>query len=479
MRARATRRRFLAHTSGGLGLAALKTLLVPERAEGASGPSGRADTGRVTGLHFPARAKRIIYLFMAGGPSHVDLFDPKPVLERRHGEALPESVRNSERLTLMTRDQKQHLCAGATAGFHRRGRSGTEMSELLPYTGRVADSLCLIRSMYTEPVNHDPAVTFMQTGSPDAGRPSLGSWLSYGLGSENDDFPAFVVLLSGRTTQPLLSRYWHSGFLPSHHQGMQFRSQGDPVLYLSNPKGVGRLGRRRIVSAVNELNRLNFEEVGDPEIETRIEAFELAYRMQASVPELMDISRESSRVREAYGVERHEAGGASFSRNCLLARRLVERGVRFVQLYHAGWDNHSNLRRDLRRQCLQTDQPVAALLEDLKQRGMFDDTLVVWGGEFGRTSYSQGDLGPGSGRDHHAGCFSVWMAGAGVRPGMVYGATDDFGYNVAENPMHTHDLQATILHLLGVDHERLIHRFKGRDFRLTDVSGEVVQPLLS
>ena len=474
----ATRRRFLARTSGGLGVAALATLLAPQYSDGASTSTAVSGTVR-PGLHFPARAKRIIYLFMAGGPSHVDLLDPKPVLNRSHGESLPDAVRGRERLTLMTRDQKQHLCAGATAGFVRRGRSGLEMSELLPHIGRVADSLCLIRSMHTEPVNHDPAVTFMQTGSPDAGRPSLGSWLSYGLGSENDDFPAFVVLLSGRPTQPLLSRYWHSGFLPSDHQGMQFRSQGDPVLYLSDPPGVDRLGRRNIVTAVNELNRLKLARTGDLEIQTRIESFELAYRMQSSVPELMDISREPQRVHEAYGVERDDPRGATFSRNCLLARRLVERGVRFVQLYHAGWDNHTNLRSDLRRQCAQTDQPVAALLEDLKQRGLLDDTLVVWGGEFGRTSYSQGDLGASSGRDHHAGCFSVWLAGAGVRQGVVYGATDDFGYNIAENPVHTHDLQATILHLLGIDHERLVYRHKGRDFRLTDVSGEVVQALLA
>jgi hypothetical protein len=351
-----------------------------------------------------------------------------------------------------------------------------EISEFLPHTARVADEICLVRSLHTEPINHDPAVTFMQTGSELAGRPCMGSWLTYGLGSVNQNLPGFIVLLSGHTNQPLLSRYWHSGFLPAKYQGVQFRSQGDPVLYLSNPRGIDRLDRAKIVDAVNSLNRLKFAEIPDPEIETRINSFELAYKMQSSVPELMDISRESQSIRDLYGVTDKPG---SFANNCLLARRLAERGVRFIQLYHAGWDQHEELDRDLQRQTLQTDQACAALIHDLKQRGMLDDTLIVWGGEFGRTSYSQTQPSAAAGRDHHPLCFSVWLAGGGVRGGLTYGATDDFGYNVVENPVNTHDLHATILHQMGIDHERLTYRFKGRDFRLTDVRGKVVRDLLA
>ena len=466
-----TRRSFLGRTSAGLGTIALASLL-----DSSTQAEENDSVGALPGLHFAPKAKRVIYLFMSGAPSHVDLFDPKPELNDMHGKPLPQSVRGKERLTLMTRSQAEHLCARATAMFSHRGACGMELSDLLPHIGGIADQICLVRSMYTEPINHDPAVTFMQTGSPQAGRPCMGSWLTYGLGSDNADLPAFVVLLSGHTNQPLLSRYWHSGFLPSRHQGVQFRSQGDPVLYLSNPNGLDGAGRGRIVEAVNALNRIKSKQVLDPEIEGRIDSFELAYRMQSSVPELMDLSGEPASVRERYGVD--ETPG-SFAANCLLARRLAERGARFIQLYHAGWDQHLRLRKDIRRQCRQTDRATAALITDLKERGMLDDTLVVWGGEFGRTSYTQGKQDDSGGRDHHAGCFSIWLAGGGIRGGTVYGSTDAFGYNVAERPVHTHDLQATILHLLGIDHERMTYRFKGRDFRLTDVSGQVVEEIIT
>ncbi len=464
-----TRRGFLHRTSRGLGSVAAASLLNPELfASSSTSPVLQRS-------HFSPRAQRVIYLFMAGGPSHVDLFDPKPHLTAMHGQPLPPSVRNQQRLTLMTRNQESHLCLRSPRPFAKHGACGMEISELLPHTAALADELCLVRSMFTEPINHDPAVTFMQTGGQEAGRPSMGSWLTYGLGSAAKDLPEFIVLLSGRTIQPLLSRYWHSGFLPARHQGVQFRSQGDPVLFLSNPAGVGPQVRRDIVEAIGDLNRAKLERVPDPEIQARIDSFELAYRMQSSVPELMDITTEPRSMHELYGVDDNPG---SFARNCLLARRLAERGVRFIQLYHAGWDQHQNLKRDLERQCRQTDQACAALLRDLKNRGMLDDTLVVWGGEFGRTSYSQGALGDSSGRDHHAGCFSVWLAGGGIRGGTSYGATDDFGYNVAERPVHTHDLQATILHIMGIDHERLVYRYKGRDFRLTDIGGRVLHELL-
>jgi len=475
-----TRRDFLERSGSGLGVAALASLFGEPAAVAAEPGTSGGGSGLDGGLHLPARVKRVIYLFMAGGPSHMDLFDPKPKLQASHGQPLPPSVRAGERLTLMTRNQKEHLCAGTVAPFVRCGKSGMELSTLLPHTAKVADDLCVIRSMFTEPINHDPAVTFMQTGSQDAGRPSLGSWLSYGLGSENANLPNFVVLLSGHTIQPLLSRYWHSGFLPSRHQGVQFRSPGDPVLFLSNPEGYDHRSRGRVVDAVNTLNRQRYARVLDPEIQARIDSFELAYRMQTSVPELMDIAAEPTKVRELYGAGPTQDGKASFANNCLLARRLVERGVRFVQLYHAGWDQHNNLAGGLARQCEQTDRASSALIQDLKQRGMLDDTLIIWGGEFGRTSYSQGAVtSKNYGRDHHNRCFTVWMAGGGVRGGLAHGATDDFAYRVAEDPVHTHDLQATILHLLGIDHERLVYRFKGRDFRLTDVHGQVVEAILS
>ena len=466
-----TRRDFLARSSAGLGGVALASLM---------GNGALASPGVLNGYHHTARAKRVIYLFMSGGPSQMDLFDYKPTLQSEHGKELPSSVRGNQRVTTMTRGQKSFPVAGSPYKFSKQGQSGQEISELLPHTGKVADDLCIIRSMTTDPINHDPAVTFLQTGGSVAGRPCMGSWLSYGLGSGNDDLPSFVVLLSPQGNaggQPVLSRYWHSGFLPSQHQGVQFRSQGDAVLYLSNPDGVNASDRKTIVDAVNELNREHLGAWGDPEIEARIRSFELAYRMQASVPELMDISQESPETLAMYGAE---PGKATFANNCLLARRLAERGVRFIQLYHRDWDHHLELRKKLPQLCRETDQAAAALITDLKQRGMLEDTLVVWGGEFGRTAYCQGPLTAESlGRDHHPRCFSMWLAGGGIKPGQSYGKTDDYSYNVAENPVHTHDFQATLLHLLGIDHERLTYRFQGRDFRLTDVHGKVVRELIS
>jgi hypothetical protein len=462
-----TRRRFLCRSAAGLGAVALSGLFQPRLL---------ADERRI-GAHFAPRAKRMIFLFMSGGPAHMDLFDYKPKLNEMHKQELPASVRGKQRLTLFTRDQASLPLVGSPYKFQRCGQSGQWVSDLLPHTRRIADEITIIRSMTTDPINHDPAVTFLQTGSGIAGRPCIGSWLSYGLGSENAELPAFVVLLSGRTGQPVPSRYWHSGFLPSQHQGVQFRSQGDPALYLSNPPGITDADRKQIVDATSTLNRLHFEAWGDPEIQTRIQSFELAYRMQTSVPELMDISRESPETLAAYGAK---PGEASFANNCLLARRLAERGVRFIQLYHRDWDQHQDLPKILPERCRETDQGAAALVMDLKQRGLLDDTLVVWGGEFGRTAYCQGALtNDNFGRDHHPRCFTMWLAGGGIKAGLAYGSTDEFGYNVAENPVHTHDFQATLLHQLGIDHERLVYRFQGRDFRLTDIHGRVVGQLLS
>jgi hypothetical protein len=466
---RITRRRFLTHTSAGLGGVALASLLDPKLfaapAEGVKPP------------HFAPKAKRVIYLFMSGGPSHIDLFDPKPLLREQHGKELPASVRGAQRVTLMTRNQSGFPVAGSAFKFARRGRSGQEMTELLPHVGRIADDIAIVRSLHTEPINHDPAVNFLLTGAGVAGRPTIGSWLSYGLGSENRNLPAFVVLLSGAGGQPVIPRYWGNGFLPSRYQGVQFRSQGDPVLYLSNPPGIDKDSRKLLIDGVNELNQMRHEALGDPEIEARINSFELAYRMQTSVPELMDISAEPKEVQKLYGAE---PGKVSFANNCLLARRLAERGVRFIQLYHRDWDHHVDLPKRMQAQCKETDQASAALVRDLKARGMLDDTLVVWGGEFGRTTYCQGKLTRENyGRDHHPRCYSIWMAGGGIKGGITHGKTDDFGYNVVEDGVHVHDFQATLLHLLGIDHERLTYRFQGRDFRLTDVSGTVVKQLLA
>ncbi len=413
---------------------------------------------------------------MAGGPSHVDLLDHKPILTRRHGEQMPASVLGSQRVTLLTRNQGHFKAVATPYRFARHGQSGLELSELLPHLAGCSDDLCVLRSVYSEPINHDPAVTFMQTGRPQPGLPCMGSWVSYGLGSENRDLPAFIAMISGPMDQPVHSRYYHSGFLPGQHQGTYFQATGDPVAYLSNPEGMDQRTRNGLVEGVNELNRLRLAQVHDPEIETRMRAFEMACRMQVSVPELADIRSETAATLKLYGSEVNTPG--SFARNCLLARRLVERGVRFVQLFHRGWDQHGNLVNDLRRQTLATDQPAAALVKDLKQRGLLDDTLVIWGGEFGRTSFSQGDVTGPYGRDHHPRCFSYWLAGGGVKKGFTYGATDDYGYNIAENPVHVNDLHATVLHCLGIDHQRLTYRFGGRDFRLTDVAGNVVREVL-
>ncbi|WP_088252942.1 DUF1501 domain-containing protein [Fimbriiglobus ruber] len=482
-----TRRHFFGRTAAGIGTAALASLLADDRAaagpEVAPPPRSLAAGGALSVLHAAPKAKRVIYLFMSGGPSQIDLLDYKPKLKDYNGQELPATVRMGQRITGMTSGQKSFPCAAAQFKFARHGKAGTWVSELLPHTAGVVDDIAVIKSVNTEAINHDPAITYIQTGSQQPGRPSLGAWLSYGIGSENKNMPAFVVMISqgsgNKTDQPLFSRLWGSGFLPTQHQGVRFRSGQDPVLYLSNPTGVDAGGRRTMLDAVGELNRMAGESFHDPEIDTRIAQYEMAFRMQTSVPELADLSREDKKTLEMYGVDdKNEDGG--FARNCLLARRLAERGVRFIQLMHRGWDQHSSLPGQIRGQCKDVDRPAAALLRDLKQRGMLDDTLVVWGGEFGRTVYSQGALtATNYGRDHHGRCFSVWIAGGGAKGGISYGATDDYSYNVTENPVHIHDLNATLLHLLGIDHTRLTFKFQGRDFRLTDVHGTVVKGVLA
>jgi len=466
-----TRRQLLGRGATGIGSLALASLLRPGLL---AGPAAAP--------HFAPKAKRVIYLFMHGGPSQLDLFDHKPDLRRRHGEELPASLRGTQRLTGMTSGQKAFPVTASLFRFARHGGSGAWVSELLPHTAGIVDQLCFIRSMHTEAINHDPAVTLLQTGHQQPGRPSFGSWASYGLGSENRDLPAFVVLISrgsaARPADPLYARLWGSGFLPSNHQGVGFRSAGDPVLYLSNPPGLDAAARRDQLDTLAALNRRAAEQQLDPEIETRVAQYEMAYRMQASVPGLLDLRDEPAGSFEAYGPQSRVPG--TFAANCLLARRLAERGVRFIQLYHRGWDQHYNLPSDLRLQAGDVDQPGAALVRDLKERGLLDDTLVVWGGEFGRTTYSQGRLEAANyGRDHHGGCFTLWLAGGGVKPGVIHGETDEFCYQVTRDPVHVHDLNATLLHLLGLDHTRLTYRFQGRDFRLTDVHGRVIQPILA
>ncbi len=423
----------------------------------------------------------MIYLFQSGAPSQMDLFDHKPKLKDLRGQELPDSIRRGQRLTGMTASQSSFPVAPSRFKFARRGESGAWVSELLPHTARVADELCFIKSMHTEAINHDPAITFFQTGAQLAGRPSMGAWLSYGLGSENADLPAFVAMVSqgsGRSGQPLYDRLWGSGFLPTRYQGVKFRSTGDPVLYLSNPRGLDDATRRRMLDDLGRLNELKLKRTGDPEIATRIAQYEMAYRMQTSVPELTDTSGEPQHVFDLYGEAARQPG--TYAANCLLARRLAERGVRFIQLFHRGWDQHTSLPKQIAEQCQDTDRASAALVQDLRQRGLLDDTLVVWGGEFGRTVYCQGKLtATDYGRDHHPRCFTIWMAGGGVRPGFSYGATDDYCYNIAENPVHVHDLHATMLRLLGIDHERLTFKYQGRRHRLTDVSGNVVREVLA
>ncbi|MEN9638130.1 MAG: hypothetical protein RL077_6534 [Verrucomicrobiota bacterium] len=470
-----TRRQFFRSTATGIGAAALGSLLGPSLL----GTSPGAD---VLGKpHFPPKAKRVIYLFMHGGPSQLDLFDHKPGLRAWHGKDLPESVRGSQRLTGMTSGQKTFPVTSSIFNFAQHGKSGAWVSELLPHTAGIVDELCFIRSMNTEAINHDPAVTFLQTGHQQPGRPSLGAWSTYGLGSENSNLPGFVVLHSrgsaARPADPLYARLWGSGFLPSNHQGVSFRSKGDPVLFLSNPPGIDAAARREQLDAIGALNREQMARQLDPEIETRISQYEMAYRMQTSVPELTSMEGETAATFAAYGPQARLPG--TFAANCLLARRLAERGVRFIQLYHRGWDQHYNLPSDLRLQSQDVDQPAAALVRDLRQRGLLDDTLVVWGGEFGRTTYSQGRTEPTNyGRDHHGRCFTMWMAGGGVRGGMTHGETDAFCYNVVRDPVHVHDLNATILNQLGIDHTRLTYKFQGRYFRLTDVHGEVIRKLI-
>ncbi len=472
------RRAFLQASSLCLGGLALTSLM---QNQGAAADQPAA--GGLPGLpHFPPKAKRVIYLFQSGAPSQLDLFDPKPGLLERRGTELPDSIRRGQRLTGMTATQTSFPVAPSKYKFAQHGNSGAWLSELLPHTAKIADQLCFLKSLHTEAINHDPAVTFFQTGAQLAGRPSIGSWLSYGLGSENTNLPAFVAMVSkgsgNPNDQPLYDRLWGSGFLPTKYQGIKFRSVGEPVLYLSNPEGFDATARRRFLDDLNQLNQLQLAEYGDPEISTRIAQYEMAYRMQTSVPELTDLSKEPQHVFDLYGPDAKTPG--TFAYNCLLARRLAERGVRFVQLFHRGWDQHTNLPKQITGQCKDTDQPSAALVQDLKQRGLLDDTLVVWGGEFGRTVYCQGKLtAEDYGRDHHPRCFSMWLAGGGIKPGMSYGETDEYSYNITKDPVHVHDLHATLLHCLGIDHEKLTFKFQGRYHRLTDVHGKLVQPILA
>ena len=464
-----SRRSFLARSGYGLGAAALSVLGEPAAAT-KSFPN------------FEPKVRRVIFLFQSGGPSHLDLFDEKPLLRDRYLEDIPESVFGGQRITGMVAAQDRLPVMPSKYSFARHGQSGMALSELLPHTGKIADKICLIRSAHTEAINHDPAITFFQTGSQLPGRPSMGAWVDYGLGGANANLPTFVVLNSvaseGSAGQGLLARLWGAGFLPSKHQGVQFRGAGDAVLYLSDPPGITRDRRRMMLDGISALNQQLHERVGDPEIETRIEQYEMAFRMQASVPELTDVSTEPESTYELYGPDSRKPG--TFAANCLLARRLAERDVRFIQLYHRGWDHHGGLPKRLPVSVRDTDQPSAALIRDLEQRGLLEHTLVVWAGEFGRTPYAQGASKLDDyGRDHHGRAFSLWMAGAGVKAGHVHGATDDYGFNVVEDAVHVHDIQATILHLLGIDHQKLTYRFQGRDFRLTDTAGEVIRGVLA
>lgn len=470
------RRRFLQTTGTSLGSMALATLLTHDT--DAAEEAAKAASGLPGLPHFAGRAKHVIYLCQSGAPSQLDLFDYKPQLKKRFGQELPDSIRRGQRLTGMTADQASFPIAPSIFKFSQHGESGAWLSELMPHTARIVDRLSFVRSLHTEAINHDPAITFMQTGHQLAGRPSMGSWLSYGLGSQNEDLPTFVAMTSGDGGQPLYDRLWGSGFLPSKHQGVKFRRTGDPVLYLSNPQGLDLKLRRGVLDDLSKLNQLKLKQVGDPEIATRIAQYELAFRMQKSVPELINISDEPQRVLDRYGPDCQKPG--TFGANCLLARRLVQRGVRFVQLYHRGWDQHTNLPTEIRKQSVATDQPSAALIEDLAELGLLDETLVIWGGEFGRTVYCQGKLtGENYGRDHHPRCFTVWMAGAGIKPGVTIGETDDYSYNIVKDPIEVFDLNATILHCLGIDHTRLTHKFQGRHYRLTDVHGKVIKALLA
>lgn len=477
------RRQFLTKTSLGLGAFALGSLFGSDKLHAGASDAGfsfnNISRGGLSDLpHFAPKAKRIVYLFQSGGPSQFETFDYKPKLEKMFGEELPDSVRQGQRLTGMSGNQSSLPIAPSMFKFDQYGQSRAWVSELMPHTAEVVDDLCFIKSMYTEQINHDPAITFFQTGNQLAGRPSIGSWLSYGLGSSNDNLPTFIVLLSKSGGQPLYSRLWGNGFLPTEHQGVQFRSGKDPVLFLNNPENYDGADRGRMLSYLKQINEIQNSTYGDPEVDARIAQYEMAYRMQTSIPEVTDMSDESDRTFEMYGEDSRTPG--TYAANCLLARKLLEKDVKFVQLFHRGWDQHNFLPGGIKHKCKQTDQPTAALLKDLKQRGLLEDTLVVWGGEFGRTVYSQGKLTTTNyGRDHHPKCFTMWMAGAGVKPGFTYGETDDFSYNIVKDPVHVHDFHATLMHLMGIDHERLIFKHQGRRYRLTDVHGHVVKGILS
>ena len=470
------RRKFLAGLSIGVGSVALGSLLMPDLFGGAT-----EDAAFVPGIpHFAPKAKRVIYLFQNGAPSQLESFDHKPMLCSMMGENLPESIRQGQRLTGMTSLQKTFPLVGSYYKFNQHGQSGAWVSELFPYMSNIVDDICIVKSMHTEAINHDPALTFFQTGNQQGARPSMGSWVSYGLGSENKNLPAFCVLLSrGKGNgQGVYSKLWSNGFLDSIHQGVQFSSGDNPVLYLQDPDGMDRNARRQMLDKIGELNDMDYKNFGDPEIAAKIQQYETAFRMQTAVPDILDVSKESEDIVKLYGSECLVPG--TYAANCLLARKLSENGVRFIQLYHQGWDQHGNLPNEMKGQAKDVDQASAALITDLKQRGLLDETLVIWGGEFGRTNYCQGKMTENNyGRDHHPRCFSIWMAGGGIKPGMVYGETDEFGYNIVQNPVHVHDFQATILNQLGLDHERLVYLYQGRRFRLTDVEGKVVRDILS
>jgi len=473
-----SRRDFLTKTTLGLGTLALSSLLNP--LESMANSMSPLNGGGILGKpHFAPKVKRVIYLFQSGGPSQMELFDYKPMLRKMNGKEIPDSIRGGQRVSGMTSGQKSFPIAGNYYNFKQHGESRAWVSELLPYTSKVVDELCFIKTMKTEAINHDPAITFLQTGSQLPGRPSIGAWLSYGLGSTNNNLPSFCVLLTkDKRGQPLYKRLWGNGFLPAEHQGIQFRAAKDAVLYLNNPDGVKPEDRRRQLDYLKELQDIQYKEVADEEIKARVKQYEMAYRMQTSVPETMDVTGEPDHIYEMYGEESRKPG--TYAANCLLARRLIERDVKFVQIFHQGWDHHGNLPNAIKNQCKETDQASAALVMDLKQRGLLEDTLVIWGGEFGRTAFSQGKITKTSfGRDHHPRCYTLWMAGAGVKKGFSYGATDDFSFNVQSDAVHVHDFQATLLHLLGVDHKRLTYKFQGRRYRLTDVHGEVVKGILA
>jgi hypothetical protein len=474
-----SRRDFLSKTAMGMGAAALGSLLNPIDLGAKSHLDILSGGGMLGGPHFAPKAKRIIFLLQSGAPSQLDLFDYKPLLNKMNGEQLPDSVRMGQRLTGMSAGQSSLALAGSQFSFQQYGESRAWVSELMPRTAQVVDELCFVKSMHTEAINHDPAITFIQTGSQLAGRPSIGSWLHYGLGSDNENLPSFIVLVSkNKGGQPLYARLWGSGFLPSKHQGVPFRAGSDPVLFLNNPAGLDQTDRRKMLDYLRRLHEMEQEVVGDPELNNKIAQYEMAYRMQTSVPETLDLSDEPDWVFDLYGPDSRDPG--TFAANCLQARRLAERGVKFIQLYHQGWDQHLGLPKAIRVQARETDQASAGLITDLKQRGLLEDTLVIWGGEFGRTAYSQGKLTKDDyGRDHHPNCFTIWMAGAGVKAGYTLGQTDEFGYNIVSNPVHVHDFQATILHLLGIDHERLTFKHQGRYYRLTDVHGQVVKQILA